>query len=459
MVLEEVVVDVTSQSQLFNTLTAAALALLSVAPPIQAAQADYADVNSQFSRYEEGGGRMKIDIYQALALLPFTDRLNLKVNGVKDIVTGASPVANTPKLNGKPYQMLSGASIKDERDSVDGTLSYQHENGIVSLGGGRSSENDYESNFFNIDSRLDFNQKMTTFETGYGFSSDKVWAIDHCPPHCLSDNASLSSASSETTLSLDSNSPSTLSETTLSAANSDLSSASLGTTNTATSTTYKRPDVGGDKVTHQGLLGVTQILDKDSLVQANLTYTYNGGYLSDPYKAVYASWATVPYPIYGGTFIHDARPSNRNQIALLTRYVHHFSALNSAAVHIDYRYYVDTWGVNAHTFEATWIQPVWADWKISPTVRYYSQGSADFYQPYFTAQRADGHYSSDYRLAQFGAIGGGVQVSKDFFERLNLGFGIDFYERKNNYGFNGGSGTSVDNFTFSMYTAKINVKF
>ena len=40
-----------------------------------------------------------------------------------------------------------------------------------------------------------------------------------------------------------------------------------------------------------------------------------------------------------------------------------------------------------------------------------------------------------------------------------VNFGIDFYERKNNYGFNGGSGTSVDNFTFSMYTAKINFKF
>jgi hypothetical protein len=62
-------------------------------------------------------------------------------------------------------------------------------------------------------------------------------------------------------------------------------------------------------------------------------------------------------------------------------------------------------------------------------------------------------------LAQFGAIGGGVQVSKDFFERLNVGFRIDFYERKNNYGFNGGAGTSVDNFTFSMYTAKINFTF
>lgn len=408
--------DVTKNIAL-NTFTAAVLSLLGVTTQAQAADAEYVDLNSQFSHYEEGANRMKVDIYQAAALLPLTDRFSFKVNGVKDIVTGASPVTNIPTANGKAYQVMSGASIKDVRESVDGTATYKHDYGSLSLGGGVSTENDYNSNFFNIDSRIDFNQKTTTLETGYGFSSDTVWAIDHCPPHCLP------------------NMPKT--------------------------DTYRRPNVGGDKNTHQGILGVTQILDKDSLVQANLTYTYNGGYLSDPYKVVYTPWVTTPYPGYSdfGGYSHDTRPSSRNQIAILTRYVHHFSVLNSAAVHLDYRYYVDTWGVNAHTFEATWIQPVWQDWKISPTVRYYTQGSADFYQPYFTAPRADGYYSSDYRLAQFGAIGGGVQISKEFFEKLDLGFGIDFYERKNNYGFNGGTGTSVDNFTFSMYTAKINFKF
>lgn len=426
---------VTKQRVSLNALTTAALALLNAAP-VQAGEAEYADLNSQFSRYEESGGRMNIDIYQASALLPFTDRLRFKVNGVKDIITGASPVANLPKLNGKPYQLLSGASIKDERDSVDGTLSYKHDNGTVSLGGGRSSENDYESNFVNIDSRFDFNQKMTTLETGYGFSSDTVWAIDHCPPHCLSTNTNTETSGLST----------------------DGLSSDAGNTSNKQST-YKRPDVGGDKVTHQGVLGITQIIDKNSLLQANVTYTYSGGYLSDPYKAVYAPWATEPYPIYGGTFVHDTRPSSRNQVALFTRYIRHFAALNAAALHLDYRYYADTWGVDAHTVNATWIQPIWNDWKISPSVRYYTQGAADFYQPYFTQQRADGYYSSDYRLAQFGAIGGGVQISKDFFERLNVGFGIDFYQRKKNYGFSGGAGSSIDDFSFSFYTAKLNFKF
>ncbi len=446
MALAEVVVDVieeTTQPALLNTFTLAVLSLLSMSPNLEAAEAEYLDLNSEFSHYEEGKNRIKVDVYQAAAAIPLTDRLNFRVNSVKDIVTGASPVTNTLKSNGQVSQMMSGASIKDVRDSIDGTATYKHDYGSLSLGGGVSTENDYTSNFFNIDSRLDFNQKTTTLETGYGFSSDRVWAVDHCPPHCLSDSsASLSSSSG------------------LSDSSSGLSSTSTLSSPPAPSS-YKRPNVGGDKTTHQGIVGVTQILDKDSLLQANLTYTYSQGYLSDPYKVVYTPWVTTPYPFYSdaGGYSHDTRPTNRNQVAILTRYVRHFSKLNSAAVHLDYRFYADTWGVIAHTFEATWIQPIWQDWKISPTVRYYTQGSADFYQPYFLTPRADGYYSSDYRLAQFGSLGGGLQLSKEFFDQLTLGFGVDFYERRNSYSLNSGAGTSVDNFNFSMYNAKINFKF
>jgi hypothetical protein len=100
-----------------------------------------------------------------------------------------------------------------------------------------------------------------------------------------------------------------------------------------------------------------------------------------------------------------------------------------------------------------------SDWQITPRVRYYSQNSADFYQPYFTSQRADGYYSSDYRLAGFGAVSGGVQLSKEIMNRLKLGFGIDFYQRQRAYGFNGGAGAAVDNFSFSMFSASLNFKF
>ncbi len=419
------------QKTTLTALTIAALSLPGMSMQAKAADAEFLDLNSQFSRYSESGNRMKIDVYQASALLPVSDRFNLKVNGVKDIITGASPVTYRPQANGAALMVMSGASIKDVRDAVDVAGTYTHHLGNVGLNVGRSSENDYNSTFFNVDSRFDLNKKKTTLATGYGFSSDNVWAIDHCPPHCSDNSSGLSSG--------------------LSGLSQDASPQNTGT--------FKRPGVGGEKYTHQGLLGVTQILDKNSLVQANLTYTHSQGYLSDPYKAVYTPWVMTPYPFYSDFgYSHDTRPSSRDQFAVLTRYVRHFDGLNSAAIHLDYRYYADTWGINAHTFEFLWIQPVWSGWEITPRARYYSQGSADFYQPYFTAQRADGYYSSDYRLAQFGAFSGGVQIGKEFFNRLGLGFGIDFYQRQESYGFSGGSGTAADNFSFSLFSAKINLK-
>lgn len=387
-------------------LTAAALSLPGIASVAEAADAQYIDLDTQFSRYEESGNRMKIDVYQASAMIPVNDRLNFKINGVKDLISGASPIFYKPQ-GSKVVQVMSGASIRDERDAVDLNGNYNYGKGIVGLNVGRSSENDYNSTYFSLDNRYDFNNKRTTLATGYSFSSDNVWAVNHV-------NGSM----------------------------------------------VRRPEVGGEKYTHQGLLGITQILDKNSLLQSNLTYTHNQGYLSDPYKAVYTPWVTTPYPEYNQPgYSHDTRPQDRDQFAVLLRYVRHFGSLNSAALHLDYRFNADTWGINAHTFEATWIQPIVSDWQLTPRVRYYSQNSADFYQPFFTSQRSDGYYSSDYRLAGFGAVSGGVQLNKEFFDRLKVGFGIDFYQRQQGYGINGGAGTAVDNFSFSMFSAGLNLKF
>lgn len=429
-------------SHALAALTMATLALPGISSSAMAAEAEYFDLDSQFSRYSEGGGRMKIDVYQANALIHFNDRFNLKVNGVTDIITGASPIYYSP-VNGQAKMQKSGASIKDERAEVDITSTYTHSAGNVGLNVGHSSENDYQSTFFNIDSLYDFNQKRTSLSTGYGFSSDSVWAVDHCPPRCtVADNSDGGMLLGGGGLLL--------------GGSSIPPPAPVYISNGM----YRRPDVGGEKHTHQGLIGLTQILNKNALIQTNLTYTHNEGYLSDPYKEVYLLGSTITdlgQTVYN--FTHDNRPTNRDQFATLIRYVQHFGSLNSAAMHLDYRFYADTWGIDAHTFEFTWIQPIGSGWNLTPRIRYYSQGSADFYAPYFLSNRADGFYSSDYRLASFGAVGGGVQVHKEFFNRLNLGFGIDVYDRQMGYRMNSGNGTAVDNFSFSMFSAKINFKY
>jgi len=413
MALVEAAVAVTDQPKSYRlaVLTAAALALPGISSADLLPQAG--GVESNFTRYSESGNRMRVDAYQATGNLVVNDSLSFKVNGVKDVVTGASPVLLTPRISGytggpsnKAYSMImSSASIHDVRDSVDLSASYVMDKVTMNVDVGRSSENDYVSNFFNVDGRWELNGKRTTLATGYGYASDHVWEIVK------------------------------------------LADGSKG----------KASGVGGDKESHQTMLGVTQILDKNSLLQANLTYNYSAGYLSDPYKYVYANWAYDPQ--YGYGYLRDSRPGSRNQMGLLLRYVRNFSGLNSAALHMDYRFYADTWGIDSHTFEASWIQPVWYGWQITPRIRYYTQNAADFYQPVFVAQRIDNHYSSDYRLAGFGAIGGGVQVGKEFFGRLRVSGGVDFYKRQKGYGLSGGAGTSLDNFSFSLFSVSLNLKF
>ncbi len=407
-------IDTSKNSRILTALTSTALALPGLVP---SAQADTAPLNysldTNFSRYAESGGRMKIDVYQAAATLPINDKLSFRLNGVKDVITGASPVG--PALPGAPSckgpthagltQCMSGASISDVRDAIDLNASYYYtEAGTLDVDVGRSSENDYESNFFNLNNRWEFNNKMTTLSTGYGYASDQVWEIK------------------------------------------DINGVKVRTSGN-----------GGDKQTNQSMIGLTQILDKNSLVQTNLTYSFSDGYLSDPYKYAYAPWALFSTPY--SRWKHDARPGFHNQIGWLARYVRNFEALNSAALHADYRFYSDTWGIESHTFELSWLQPIVDGWLLTPRVRYYTQNSAFFYNTVFMAPTSDGFYSSDYRLAGFGAIGGGVQLSKEFFNRLKLSAGIDFYQRQQGYGFSGGIGSSIDNYTFSMFSASFNLKF
>ena len=416
-----VVIKDKSLSPAWAVFTGAALALPGMLPPALAdvAPLDYS-LDTRFSRYAESAGRMKVDIYQAVGTLPINDRFSLRFNGVKDVVSGASPVgpaaAGThnckgPRL-GSLMQCMSGASISDVRDAVDDNATYYMDNATLDVDAGRSSENDYTSDFFSVNNRWDINDKQTTLAAGYSFAADHVWemvAID--------------------------------------------------------GSKVRAANVGGSRETNQGILGLTHILDKDSLLQANLTYSYSGGYLADPYKYVYAPWTncsincqSAPASAYPG-FVRDTRPGSRNQIGMLLRYVLNFSELNAAALHVDYRFYADTWGIDSHTFEVSWLQPVIDGWLLTPRVRYYTQNSADFYDVISNGPSATGYYSSDYRLAGFGAIGGGLQFSKEFFDRLKLAAGMDFYKRELGYGLSGGAGTALDNFTFSMYSVNLSLKF
>ena len=133
-------------------------------------------------------------------------------------------------------------------------------------------------------------------------------------------------------------------------------------------------------------IGVSQVLDRSSAVYAGLSVTRHAGYLSDPYK------------------LRDVRPDERLERALSIRY-RRFLDGPDAAVHLDYRYFDDDWGIASHTLHTSWYQNLGAWFQVVPNVRYYSQSEADFYRPVDKFDLPlDVHQSSDFRLSAYGAF-------------------------------------------------------
>ncbi len=379
---------------IINSLSLAALALPGLMQDAHAGRAEETyNADILYGHYAESNQRMSVDIVNVSASAPIGKAFTLAVDFVSDTMSGASPMFNMKDQNGQVKQILSGASITEQRYAGVASLSYALEDVTLNFGGGVSSENDYQSGHFNTGLSWDLNKKLTTLNISASVAFDEV---------------------------------------------------------SPTGYNYTK-----SKTSQQYLLGVTQILDKHSLVQSNMTFSYQNGFLSDPYKLVF---------VEGGGVQSDARPGKKFQWGWLTRYARHFQDLNDAALHADYRFYIDDWGIQAHMVELQWQQPIVDEWIIMPRFRYYTQNQADFYQSVFNTQNVGSVHSSDYRLAGFGTLGGGVKIMKSFqlngfVKDIKLQAAFDYFDRKASYQIGGNNQGSFDNFSFYMVTASVNVKF
>ncbi len=376
----------------------------------------------QYGHYSEGKKRMEVDIFEGALSAPIGKSITANVGILRDMISGASPVYNT-RENGKVRQVMSsaspasqcGESICEQRDQITGGATYFMDDSSISMGGGLSREHDYTSKFFNTNYSIDLNKKLTTLNFGASVSFDDVEP-----------------------------SPS--------------------------SWNMRSVNFSAYKTSQNYLLGVSQVVDKDTLFQSNITFGYSKGFLSDPYK-----WVGVEDSAGNmAGLVPEVRPGEKFQWAWLNQYVHHFGQFNDAALHLDYRYSLDSWGSHAHTFEASWHQPIADGWQIIPRFRYYSQDKADFYQPIFNDSVAfngsslilnnNSSYSSDYRLAGFGAISGGIKLTKEFgkinsIEKLKFQTGIEYYDHQADYQLGGNSSGGFADFKYYLVTASFSLKF
>ena len=189
--------------------------------------------------------------------------------------------------------------------------------------------------------------------------------------------------------------------------------------------------------------GISQIIDKYRTIQAGIGFTQLSGYLSDPYKKT------------------DNRPDNRDQITLSVQYKHYANVLDGAALHSNYRYYYDDWGIASHTIDLKWAQSLnLGKFRLiaTPLLRYYSQEKADFYSLKQTPA-ADELNSSDYRLSSYGAFTFGFN-SEVKFQQWALHFDWQQYISNESLTLFGGDDDETPGLVnFSTITAGIDYKF
>lgn len=439
-----------AENNAVSALMTAALALPGVSAEANTGNYRSPDpvVNYHQAKYDEQGNRMSVETQQVSLTVPVARDYEVNMTVIEDITSGASPVVNFLDIDGDPHQFVeTGASIKDKRDIYETTLGYYGDDQYGAIKLGRSAEDDYESNYGNLSYRFDLDQKRTSLQFGVGLTSDEVW--NSYNPNVL----------------------------------------------------LEEPSVFKRRKKKEFMLGVGQIINRNTTAQFNITYVRNTGSLSDPYKKAYVvdegiidfrnqvdiaglfqflvDFGVIEALNESGItkllndsplidvvglaeFVFglkkDNRPDVREQWIYLIRTSHYFQTTNSA-LHFDYRYSDDSWGVDSHTLELKWNIGLGLGWQVSPGVRYYSQHSAFFYDVFFESLPDDGYISTDYRLAGFGAISKKLGISKEFGDYT---FYIDYenYDRQYDYEIDGSSkGNAIDDYRFKMLSLSVDAKF
>jgi hypothetical protein len=140
-----------------------------------------------------------------------------------------------------------------------------------------------------------------------------------------------------------------------------------------------------DKKSYDLFTGVSQIIDKNTVISANLTLSYSQGYLNDPYKVVQRDEVTVVPDSLGGTIdipvvnnYQDNRPDERFRQVLQLQGTRYFEPLDGA-LDVVLRLSNDDCGIFSEALQIEWRQEIGEHLLVVPFFRYYHQNAADFF--------------------------------------------------------------------------------
>lgn len=320
-----------------------------------------------------------------------------------DGLTGASPNGATvsshiqtftrPSGNGsfsvKPGEIPLDNTFKDTRYGFDGSLTQPVDRlTSVIFGAHLSTEHDYTSLGANVGFTRDFNRKNTTLSVSAAYSHDIVRPLGGAPTPFTS----------------------------FSAATNDDDGEGHGS----------GPGMG--KNVFDAVLGVTQVLDRCTILRLDYSFDHTSGYLNDPYKLLsVVQGSTASEPGEPMDYLYESRPGSRSKHALYTEMRRYISG---HTIDVSYRYFWDDWGIRSHTIDLHYRLPLTAGHAIEPHLRWYRQTGADFYHAFLVGGSPfPAHASADYRLAPLHAMTVGLQYFFPIERGMYLSLGVEYYRQ------------------------------
>lgn len=177
-------------------------------------------------------------------------------------------------------------------------------------------------------------------------------------------------------------------------------------------------------------LGISQVLTPNSVMGLDLEVITDEGFLENPYRQ---NRYIDPSNPTNYLYQPERYPETRTSVAAAVsgRYYLPWRASMKGR----YRYFSDSWGIDAHTVELGYVHALGSRWILEGGVRYYTQDQADFYSDLYDYANSQTHLARDKEMSTFSGytLSAGVeyqwqQSAIPGIDRLQLGLLVDYLD-------------------------------
>ncbi len=276
-------------SQVLLCLSSAAMALLGNHGKALGATNGPSTVGYRHWNYSEdelgGDQRYDIAVDQYNATVNLGDKYSLSLDGTLEVMSGASPWYVLPDATGKPVQVMSGATIREQRRDINLSARRLFEKLALNVNLGNSTEKDFDADYFGFGFEQESSKKTFTYFGSLSASSDKL--------------------------------------------------------NPSQAALYNRV-LTAERDSRNLALGISRVINRNLLLSTAVGVSTLDGYLSDPYKM-----ASIVDANGIRILTADSRPDQRQQEFWTVKMRYYLGS--EYAWHLDYRLYQDNWKIRSHT--------------------------------------------------------------------------------------------------------------